>query len=86
MCETPEGQTGPDPGVPDSLLGVKDKDLRSAGWSPVSDARLAATQTWRCTGTGAHLGVCRLGVETVRGPEEWGGVCLSMRTEKLPLH
>ena len=32
------------------------------------------------------LGVCRLGVERVRGPEEYGGVCLSMRTEKLPPH
>lgn len=31
------------------------QDLRSAGWSPVSVARLAAAQTWRCTGTGAHL-------------------------------
>ena len=42
------------------------EDLRSAGWSPVSDTRLAATQTWRCTGTGAHLGFA--GLEWKQGP------------------
>ena len=39
----------------DYLPEVYDKDPHSAGWSPVSNARLAAAQTWRCTGTGAHL-------------------------------
>ena len=43
-----------------SLLGVDNKDLCSAGWSPVSDTRLTATQTWRCTETGAHLGFAGL--------------------------
>ena len=46
--------------MPDSLLGVDDRGLRSAGWSPVSDARLAAAQTWRCTGTRAYLGFAGL--------------------------
>ena len=32
------------------------------------------------------LGVCKLGVATVRFPEEWGKVCLSMRTEELSPH
>ena len=31
-------------------------------------------------------GVCMLGVETVTYPEEWGKICLSMRTEELPPH
>ena len=30
------------------------------------------------------LGVFRFGVETVTCPEEWGGVCLSMRTKEVP--
>ena len=34
---------------------------------------------------GSH-GVCRFVLETVRCPEEWGGVSLSMRTEELPPH
>ena len=45
ICGTPEGETGPDPGVPNSLPEVNDKDPHSAGWSPVSDVRLAAVQS-----------------------------------------
>ena len=32
------------------------------------------------------LGACRLGLETLTCPEEWGRVCLSMRTEELSPH
>ena len=42
--------------VPDSLPEGNDKDLSSAGWSPVNMARLAAEESWRCTRTRAHLG------------------------------
>ena len=59
-CGTPEGQTRRDPKGPHCLPEVDDKDLRSAGWSPVSVARLATAQTWRCTGTRAHLGFAGL--------------------------
>ena len=60
LCGTPEGQTGPDPGVSHFLPGVDDKDLCSAGWSSVNMASLAAAQTWGCTGTRDHMGFAGL--------------------------
>ena len=72
--------------MPNSLPEVDDKDLRSAGCSPVSVARLAAVQSWRCTADEAHLGFAGLDWKQARALRTGGRVCLSMRTEELQTH